>query len=83
MDKDDNIDTQQSLVWRKDRFITSDLERYVGAITEQDLPTKHKRNKRECDSGKTPTCNNKRRLCYTAIEDVKHVICNCSEMSAR
>ena len=83
MDKDDNIDTQQSLVWAKDRFITSDLERYMGAITEQELPTKHIRNKRECDSGKTPTCNNKRRLCYTAIEDVKHVICNCSEMSAR
>ena len=83
MDKDDNIDTQQSLVWAKDRFITSDLERYMGAITEQELPTKHIRNKRGCYSGKTSTCNNKCRLCHTAIEDVTHVICNCPEMSAR
>ena len=41
MDKDDNIDKQQSLVWTKDRFITSDLEGYMGTITEQELPTKY------------------------------------------
>ena len=81
MDKDDNIDKQQSLVWTKDRFITSDLEGYMGTITEQELPTKYIRNKRERDSGKTPTCNNKCRLCHTAIEGVRHVICNCPEMS--
>ena len=63
MDKDDNIDKQQSLVWTKDRFITSDLERYMGAITEQELPTKYIRNKRECDWGKTPTYNSKCTLC--------------------
>ena len=32
---------------------------------------------------KTPTCNNKYRLCHKAIEDVTHGICNCPEMSAR
>ena len=52
-------------------------------ITEQELPTKYIRNKRDRDSGKTPTCNNKCRLYHTAIEDVTHVICNCPEMSAR
>ena len=83
MDKDDNIDKQQSLAWTKDRFITSDLEGYMGTITEQELPAKYIRNKRERDSGKTPTCNNKCRLCHTAMEDVTHVICNCPEMSAR
>ena len=82
MAKDDNIDKQQSLAWTKDIFITSDLEGYMGKITEQELPTKYIRNKRERDSGKTPTCNNKCR-CHTAIEDVTHVICNCPEMSAR
>ena len=41
MDKDDNIDKQQSLAWTKDRFITSDLEGYMGTITEQELPTKY------------------------------------------
>ena len=83
MDKDDNIDKQQSLAWSKDRFITSDLKGFMGTITEQELPTKHTRNKPEQDSEKTPTYNNKCRLCHTAIEDVTHVICNCPEMSAR
>ena len=55
----------------------------MGAITEQELPTKHIRNKRGCYLGKTSTCNSKCRLCHTAIEDVTHVICNCPEMSAR
>ena len=41
MDKDDDIDKQQSLAWTKDRFITSDLERYMRTITEQELPTKY------------------------------------------
>ena len=53
------------------------------AITEKELPTKYIRNKRDRDSGKTPTCNNKCRLCHTAIEDVSHLICNCRETSAR
>ena len=83
MDKDDNIDKQQSLAWKKDRFITSDLEGYKSTVNEQELPTKYIRNKRERGSGKTPTYNNKCRLCHTAIEDVTHVICNCPEMSAR
>ena len=59
MDNDNNIDKQQSLAWAKDRFITSDSEGYMGAITEQELPTKYIRNKRDRASGKTPTCNNK------------------------
>ena len=37
MDKDDNIDKQQSLAWSKDRFITSDLKGFMGTITEQEL----------------------------------------------
>ena len=45
MDNDNNIDKQQSLAWAKDRFITSDSEGYMGAITEQELPTKYIRNK--------------------------------------
>ena len=34
IDKDNNIDKQQSLAWTKDRSITSDLEGYMGTITE-------------------------------------------------
>ena len=55
----------------------------MGTITEQEFPTKYIRNKRELDSGETRTCNNKCRLCHTAIEEVTHVICNCPELSAR
>ena len=83
MDNDNNIDKHQSLAWTNDRFIASDLEGYMGTITEQELPTKYIRNKRDRESGKTPTCNNKCRLCHTAIEDVTHKICNCPEMSER
>ena len=39
MDNDNNIDKQQSLAWTNDRFITYDLEGYMGTITEQKLPT--------------------------------------------
>ena len=55
----------------------------MGTITEQELPIKYIRNKRDHDSEKTPMCNNKCRLCHTGIEEVTHVICNCPEMSAR
>ena len=72
MDNDNNIDKHNSKI-----------EGYMRIITEQELPTKYIRNKRDRDSGKAPTCNNKSRLCLTAIEDVTHVICNCPEMSAR
>ena len=40
MDKDNNIDKRQRLAWKKDRFVTSDLEGYMGKITEQELLTK-------------------------------------------
>ena len=52
-------------------------------ITEQELLAKYIRNKGDHDFGRKPTCNNKCRLCHTAIEDVTHVICDCPEMSAR
>ena len=41
------------------RFITSDLEGYMGTTAEQELPTKYIWNKLDHDFGKTPTCNNK------------------------
>ena len=46
MDNNNNIDKQQSLAWTKNRFITSDLEGYMGTITELELPTKYIRKKR-------------------------------------
>ena len=53
IDKDNNIDKQQSLPWTNDRFITSELEGFeLGTITEQELRTKYIRNKQERNSEK-------------------------------
>ena len=45
MDNNNNIGKQQSLAWTKDRFVTSDLEGYMGTIIEQELQTKYIKNK--------------------------------------
>ena len=44
---------------------------------------KYLKNKGARDSGKTPDCNNKCRLCTTNVEDINHTIAGCSHMSAR
>ena len=44
---------------------------------------KYLKNKRARDSGRTPDCNNKCRLCTTNVEDINHIIGGCSDMSAR
>ena len=61
----------------------SQLENYLSTIQDQELPTKYLKDKRARESGKTPDCNNKCRLCTTNVEDVSHIIAGCSNMSAR
>ena len=67
----------------KDKFVTSQLESYQFTIQDQELPTKYLKNKRTRDSGKTPDCNNKCRLCTTNVEDINHIIAGCSHMTPR
>ena len=77
------IDKQLSNYWEK-KIVTSQLEEnYLSAIQDQELPTKYLRNKRDRDSGKTPDCDNKCRLCTTNVEDLNHIIASCSRMSTR
>ena len=61
----------------------SHFEGYYLAIRDQELPTNYLKNKRDCDDGKQPTCNNKCRLCKTNIEDVVHIISGCPNISSR
>ena len=51
-------------------------------MEEQEIATEYLLNKRQRDEGKTPTINNKCRLCKTNIEDITHIISACPMMSS-
>ena len=70
-------------MWKKDKFVKSQLQNYNPKIQDQELPTKYLKNKRARDSGKTPDCKNKCRLCNINIENINHVIAGCPHMSTR
>ena len=80
---DPQIDKQLSNAWRKDKYLTSEVENYISVVQDQELPTKFLKNKRDRDSGKNPNCNNKCRLCINNVEDISHIVAGCSQMSAR
>ena len=80
---DIQIDKQLSYVWRKEKYVSSEIENYHSTIQDQELSTKHLKNKRAVDNRKTPDCNNKCRLCTTNVEDISHIIAGCSHMSTR
>ena len=77
------IEKHLSNSWKKDKFVTSQLENYHSTIQDQELRTKYLKNKRARDSAKTTDCNNKCRLCITNVENINHIIAGCSQMSAR
>ena len=80
---DPQIDKQLSNAWRKDKYLTSEVENYISVLQDQELPTKVLKNKRDKDSGKNPSCNNKCRLCINNVEDISYIVAGCSQMSAR
>ena len=80
---DPQIDKQLSNAWRKNKYLTSEVENYISVVQDQELPTKFLKNKRDRDSGKNPSCNNKCRLCINNVEDISHTVAGCSQMSAR
>ena len=47
--------------------MTSQLENYHSTIQDQELVTKYLKNKKARESGKTPDCSNKCRLCNTNV----------------
>ena len=80
---DPQIDKQLSNAWRKDKYLTSDVENYISLVQDQELPTKLLKNKRDRESEKNPSCNNKCRLCINNVEDISHIVAGCYQMSAR
>ena len=51
---DTQTDKHLSNSWKRDKSVTSQLENYLSTIQDQELPTKHLKNRRARDSGKTP-----------------------------
>ena len=45
--------------WRKDKYLTSEVENYISVVQDQELPAKVLKSKRDRDSGENPNCNNK------------------------
>ena len=79
----DDIDQKLSCSRTKNRSMTSHFEGYLAAIRDQEIPTKFLKQKRQIDTGITPSGNNKCRLCKSNVEDVNHIISSCNQMSAR
>ena len=44
---DPQIEKQLSNAWRKDKYLTSEVENYISVVQDQELPTKFLKNKRE------------------------------------
>ena len=80
---DPQIYNQLNNAWKKDKYLTSEVESYISVIQDQALPTKLLKNKRDRYSGKNPNCNNKCRLCINNVEDISHYAAGCSQISAR
>ena len=83
LQQNDKIDISVSQQRSRTKQITSQFEGYLGAIQDQEIPTKFLVHKRQIDSGQSPTTNNKCRLCKINIEDVNHIISSCPKMSTR
>ena len=83
MAKKSEVNLAQSVSWQKSKQMTSHFEGYAHAIQEQEISTKFLINKRMLDAGKTPSMDNKCRLCRQAQEDISHIIGGCSKMSVR
>ena len=81
LQQDDNIDISVSQQRSRTKQITSQFKGYLGAIQDQEIPTKSLVHKRQIESGQSPTTNNKCRLCKINIEDVNHIISSCPKMS--
>ena len=62
---------------------TSHFDGYEFTIHEPEVDTKDLQYRRDIKSGKTPSQNNKYRLCNYCVEDITHVTSRCSKMLSR
>ena len=63
--------------------MTSHFEGYAHALCEQEINTKDLQYRPEKKAGLQPKHNYKCRLCKVNVEDIKHVISSCPNMSTR
>ena len=66
--RDVNLDKNQSLSWRRDRYIESKTEAYMPAIIKQEIPTKYIQKKRSKN---------------TLMSDIHHIASSCPQLSSR
>ena len=83
LQQNDNIDIPVRQQRSRTKQITQQFEGYLGAIQDQEVPTKFLVHKRQIDSGQSPATNNKCRLCKINIKDVNNIISSCPKMSTR
>ena len=79
LESDVNLDKNQSLSWRADRYIESKTEAYMSAITEQEISTKYIQKKKSKNSLMSDKC----KLCRSNVEDIHHVASSCPQLSSR
>ena len=79
LERDVNIDKNQSLSWRRDRYFESKAEAYMSAITEQEIPTKYIQKKRI----KNTLMSDKGRLCKLNVQAIHHIASSCPQLSSR
>ena len=79
LERDVNLDKNQSLSWRRDRYIESKTEAYMSSIIKQEIPTKYMQKKRS----KNTLMSDKCRLCKSNIEDIHHIASSCPQLSSR
>ena len=79
LERDVNLDKNQSLSWRRDRYIESKTEAYMSSIIKQKIPTKYMQKKRS----KNTLMSDKCRLCKSNVEGIHHIASSCSQPSSR
>ena len=79
LNRDIKLDKNQSLSWRRDRYIESKTEAYMSAIIEQEIPTKYMQKKRSKNTLMSDKCS----LCKSNIRDIHHIASSCPLLSSR
>ena len=79
LERDVNLDKNQSLSWRRDRYVESKTEVYMSTIIEQEIPTKYMQNKRS----KKILISDKCRLFKSNVEDIHHIASSCPQLLSR
>ena len=79
LEHDLSLDKNQSLSWRRDRYIESKTEAYMSVIIKEEIPTKYMQKKRSKNTLMSDKCS----LCKSNIRDIHHIASSCPLLSSR